>query len=125
MPRIMIIDDDKDLLTITGSSLKQKGFIISVQSEWEAAAKEMLQFKPQVILLDVFLSGLDGLEVCKKLKANTYTRHIPVIIFSGYPRVGEAAIYEFGADGFISKPFETAELVKKIHKVLEKKHESI
>jgi CheY-like chemotaxis protein len=75
--------------------------------------------------MDVFLSGMvDGLDLCKKIKTSAYIRHIPVLIFSGYPRVAETAIYEFGADDFIAKRFEVDELVRNIHKLLSNKHKS-
>lgn len=125
MPRILIIDDDKDLLMIVKSSLEKKGFEVCTHSNLENAADIINKCEPQVILLDVFLSGVDGLEVCKRLKSSPYTRHIPVIVFSGYPRVAETAIYEFGADDFMAKPFEVNELVRKVHKLLSKKHESV
>ncbi|MEO5650197.1 MAG: response regulator [Ginsengibacter sp.] len=125
MSRLLIIDDDKDLLTIVKSFLQKRGFDVSVYSDWESASVSIRAHEPQIILLDVFLPGVDGLEVCKRLKSSSYTRHIPIIIFSGYPRVAETAIYEFGADDFIAKPFEVNDLVKKIHKQLSKKHESV
>lgn len=125
MPRILIVDDDKDLLTVVKSLLLKKGFKVSVYSDWENAWEGVKTFDPQLVLLDVFLDGVDGLGICKKLKSSAYTRHIPIIIFSSYPRVGETAIYEYGADDFIAKPFEVNELVKKIHKVLSKRHESV
>jgi len=125
MPRILIVDDDIDLLTIEKHYLVSRGFDVSVFSDWDSAAVSMRTVEPQLILLDVFLSDVDGLEVCKRLKSSPYTRHIPVIIHSAYPRVAETAIYEFGADDFIAKPFESIELINKIHKVLCKRHESV
>lgn len=125
MPRILIIDDDKDLLMIVKSFLIKKGYDVVIFSDWTLASEYLLTSIPQVILLDVFLSDLDGLEVCKRLKSSPYTRHIPVIMLSGYPKVAETAIYEFGADDFIAKPFEVSELINKIYKVISKKHESV
>lgn len=124
MPRVMIIDDDKDFLTIIKSFLQKKGFEVSIHSEWKAASECIVEFKPQILLIDVFLSGVDGLAMCKKLKSNIYTRHIPIVVFSAYPQIGETAIYEYGADDFLSKPFEVNELIEKIHKVLDRKHEN-
>lgn len=125
MPRVLIIDDDKDFLIIVKSFLQKKGFTVSIHSEWKAASDSIVEFKPQILLIDVFLSGVDGLEMCKKLKSCEYTRHIPIVVFSAYPQIGETAIYEFGADDFIAKPFEENELIEKIHKVLGRKHESM
>ncbi len=125
MPRILIVDDDEDLLSVVKSLLHKKGFSVSVYSDWDNAWEAIKSYDPQLILLDVFLNGVDGLEICKRLKTSTYTRHIPIIIFSSYPRVAETAVAEFGADDFLAKPFEVNELVKKIHKVLSSKHESV
>lgn len=125
MPRILIVDDDKDLLTIVKSFLTKKGYDVAIFSDWNLALESLHTSPPQVILLDVFLTGVDGLEVCRTLKSTAYTKHIPVIILSGYPRIAESAIYEYGANDFISKPFEVNELVSTIHKVISKKHESV
>lgn len=125
MPRILIVDDDKDLLTVVKSLLYSKGFDVFVHSESGNLLEVVKSYRPQLILLDVFLAGVDGLEICKRLKSFPYSRHIPIIIFSAFPRIAESAIYEFGANDFIAKPFEIDELIKKIHKVLSKKHESV
>lgn len=123
MARILIIDDDKDLLEVVQSLLIRKGFEVVSFSSWDEAYKELPNFQPHVILLDVFLSGIDGLEICKKLKSDRETSSIPIIIFSGYPRVAETVIYEYGADDFITKPFEVNDLVDKIHAVISRQSE--
>lgn len=125
MPRIFVIDDDKDLLKVVKSLLIKRGFNVSVYSDWELANNDIKNYEPQLILLDVFLAGVDGFEVCQKLKSNFATRHIPVLIFSAYPRVAETAIYEYGANDFIAKPFEVNDLIRKVHSVLSKTGESV
>lgn len=124
MPRILILDDDKDLLTVVKSLLRKKGFDVFTYTEWSMAWDAVMTYNPQLILLDVFLPGTDGLDACKKLKSSSFTRNIPIIMFSSYPNIAETAINEFGADDFIAKPFETNEIVRKIHHVLSKKHAS-
>lgn len=121
MARILLVDDDKDLISILKTFLMRKGFDVCAIDNWELAAQNIRDFKPQLIILDVFLSGVDGLDLCRKLKSSAYTRHIPVLIVSGYPKVAETAIYEFGADDFITKPFEISDLIKKIHKIFSRK----
>lgn len=118
MPKLLIVDDDKDLLEITKALLIKKGFEVEIDTSWEDASKRIETFNPQLILLDVFLNGIDGLDICKKLKAMPHTKDIPVVIFSAYPRVAESVIYEYGADDFIAKPFEVNELITKVHSVL-------
>lgn len=121
MDKIFIIDDDKNLLHVMKSVLRLRGFDVSIFRNWEIAYKIMKLFKPQLILLDVFLNGIDGLEVCQRLKASPFTRHIPIILCSGYPRIAERGIRDYGAVDFISKPFELDDLVDKMHSVLLKR----
>lgn len=121
MPRILLIDDDQDLVEVVKSLLKKKGFDVAAFTKWNQASMAIKSFNPQLIMMDVFLSDFDGLDICKKLKRSPFTRHIPVLIFSGYPQVAEAAIYEFGADEFLAKPFEMDELIRKIHNILSKR----
>lgn len=121
MPRIYVIDDDMDLLKVVKSLLIKKGFDVSTFSDWEIAKNTMKKSEPQLILLDVFLSGIDGLDVCQKLKASPYTKHIPILLFSAFPRIAESAIHDYGADDFIAKPFEVGDLIKKVHSVLSMK----
>lgn len=116
-----MIDDDHDLLTVTKRLLQKKGFDIQVCSDGETAMERIKNFNPNLILLDVFLNNSDGLEICNKLKRSPFTRHIPVLVLSGYPRLAESAIFEFGADDFISKPFEVNEMVSKMHYILSKR----
>jgi len=123
MPRIYVIDDDRDLLTVVKSLLLKKGFNVSIFNDWGIAKEAIKFFEPQLILLDVFLSGIDGLDICRKLKDSPVTRHIPILLFSAFPKIAETAIHDYGADDFIAKPFEVSDLIKKVHSVLSKKGE--
>ena len=118
MPKILMVDDDKDLLEITQSLLAKKGYEVATVDCWEDALPTIENFQPQLILLDVFLNGIDGLDICKQLKSMEHTKHIPVIILSAYPRIAESVTYEYGADDFIAKPFEVSDLISKVHSVL-------
>ncbi len=124
MSKILILDDDLDLLAVVKSLLRKKGFEVFAYSDWHKAWDGVRTYKPQLILLDVFLSGTDGLDVCKKLKSSVFTRNIPVIMFSSYPNIADTAIYEYGADDFMAKPFEVNDMVKKIRHLLAKTHAS-
>ena len=100
------------------SVLQLRGFNVAIFRNWEIAYKIMKLFKPQLILLDVFLKGIDGLEVCQRLKSSPFTRHIPIILCSGYPQIAESGIRDYGAADFIAKPFELDELIKKMHSII-------
>ena len=121
MDKIFVIDDDKNLLQVMKSLLNLRGFNVSIFRNWEIAYQLMKLFKPQLILLDVFLKGIDGLEVCQRLKASPFTKHIPIILCSGYPQIAERGIREYGAADFIAKPFELDDLINKMHSVLSRR----
>jgi len=121
MCRIVIVDDDVDFLTVVKSLLHKKGFEVSAFHEWSAAWETIKVYEPELVLLDVFLPDTDGLDACKKIKSSYFTRHIPVIVFSSFPNIGDTAIYEFGADDFIAKPFKVNEVVDRIQHLLDKK----
>lgn len=118
MCKVLIVDDDRDLLEVMEALLTKKGFDVKTSLNWNDGQESIGTFQPQLILLDVFLTGVDGLQICQQLKSAPETRHIPIIIFSGYPRIAESVTYEYGADDFIAKPFEVNELVSKMHHVL-------
>jgi len=122
MQKILILDDDQDLLSVVKSLLKKGGFEVFTFADWRKAWENIKKIKPNLILLDVFLKGFDGLDVCKKIKSTYSTRDIPVIMVSSFPNIADTAIYEYGADEFIAKPFEVGEMIKKINGVLTIKH---
>ena len=116
--KIFVTEDATDLLDITKAVLTRKGFEVETHAHCEDALKKIKTFEPQLLLLDVFLNGIDGLDICRQLKTMPHTKHIPVLIFSSYPQIGERVIYEYGADDFIAKPFEVNDLVSKMHSIL-------
>lgn len=118
MTRVLMIDDDNDLLMVTKKLLKNKGFQIETYTGWTDAKDRIRSFDPNLVVLDVFLQNDDGLEICKKLRASPFTRHIPILIVSGFPKIAESAIFEFGADDFMAKPFKGNEMIAKMRRIL-------
>jgi DNA-binding response OmpR family regulator len=114
MKRILVIDDNLDILHLVQMILKSHGFEVLVSPKGEEVLAHTEAFSPQIILLDVFLSGHDGREICKELKENPGTKDIPVIMFSAHTKRDEV-IKECNADDFIAKPFEVNELVEKVN----------
>jgi len=113
MAKILLIDDDPDVRTVMGMMLKKEGYQVETASRREEALEKISQEKPSLILLDVLLSGADGRELCRELKADEATKHIPVIMLSGHP--GAAQQYEtYGANDFIAKPLHTETLLRKL-----------
>ncbi len=105
MHKILVVDDDIDILTLVKMTLSMNGFDVSILSRWESINKTIENFGPDLILLDVSLGGADGREICKKLKAEKETSHIPVILFSANIEM-EKSIENCNAQAFISKPYE-------------------
>jgi DNA-binding response OmpR family regulator len=113
----LIIDDDPDILEVLQLTLQMEGFETKTNSHGEEIFKEVTSFKPDVILLDILLSGNDGRVLCKQLKANINTKEIPVILISAYPNAGDS-ISEAGANDFIPKPFDIDDLLTRVEKQL-------
>lgn len=118
MSKILVIDDDLDILSVMEILLSMKGFDVEVTAKGENTFPKIASFQPDLILLDVLISGHDGRMICKELKANKKTQHIPVIMFSAHPGAA-AAIADYGADDFISKPFDVNNLISKVNKQLQ------
>ncbi|MEO6455231.1 MAG: response regulator [Ginsengibacter sp.] len=114
MSKILVVDDDLDILVVMEILLSMKGFEVDVTAKWENTFDKIESFKPDLILLDVLISGNDGRTLCKELKSKPDTKHIPVIMFSAHPSAA-ATIDEYGADDFIAKPFDVNDLLAKVN----------
>src|SRR5665213_635535 len=113
MARILVVDDDTDILSVMEILLTMKGFEVEVTTKGENTFPKIASFKPDLILLDVLISGYDGRTICRELKASQETSHIPVIMFSAHPGAA-ASIADYGADDFIAKPFDVTNLLQKV-----------
>lgn len=113
MRRILIIDDDPDVCALISTFFSNNGFDVATASQKEEAWAIVQQFTPQLILLDVLLSGSDGREFCRQIKTNETTKHITVIMFSAHPGAA-AEISHYGADDFVPKPFQLKALLQRV-----------
>ena len=113
--KILIIDDDQDILEPLSLILEEEGYQIATTPKGEMTYEKVDEFKPDLILLDLLLSGSDGRKICRNLKADKNKKHIPVIMMSAHPGA-ENDSKTCGADGFIAKPFETKDLLSLIKK---------
>ena len=115
MNKILVVDDDQDILSVVEIVLSMNNFKVKTISKWEAIYATIKNFSPDLILLDVALGGADGRQICKELKKSGNTAHIPVILFSAhYDLVNN--IQECMANGLVTKPFETSYLLETIRK---------
>lgn len=109
---IMIVDDDEGILDAIGMLLKYKGYMVTTCTNGNTILS-MEKELPDLVLLDIWMSGTDGRNVCKQIKAKELTKSIPVIMVSASKDIEKSAI-ESGADGFLAKPFEINELINTI-----------
>lgn len=105
MNKILVIDDDVDILTLVKMTLTMHGYNVAILSKWEGIDNTIATYAPDLIVLDVSLGGADGREICRRIKSDKNTQHIPVILFSANIEM-EKSIGDCNAQGFISKPYE-------------------
>lgn len=117
MARILLIDDDPDVRTVMSVLLIKQDHEVDTASSKEEVYRHLSNIKPALILMDVLLSGADGREICREIKANENLKHIPVIMFSAHPGAAEK-INSYGADDFLAKPLNTASLLEKVNAYL-------
>ena len=120
MEKILVIDDDPDVISLMRMLLHKKNYDVASASREAEVEQAIADFKPDIIILDVLLSGSDGRSICKKIKSTETSKNIPVIMFSAHPGA-QKNIDEYGADEFISKPFQSTALLERIKFHLEKK----
>lgn len=117
--KILIIDDDVDILDALQLLLEDKGYDVNVNSKGEYAEKliEGKKELPDLIVLDIMLGNKDGRIICKQLKSSNRTRHIPIILVSAQSNSKESSL-EAKANFFLPKPFESNTLIKTIESYL-------
>jgi DNA-binding response OmpR family regulator len=119
MTKILVIDDDLDILRVVWLLLSGKGFNVKSISDAKQVHATVESFQPDIILLDIQLGGVDGRDICREIKANEATKQIPVILFSGGDSIRESVI-EAGADGYIQKPFAIPHFVDILNRFAKK-----
>jgi DNA-binding response OmpR family regulator len=113
MNKILVVDDDVDILSLVQTILSMNNFDVEAISRWEDIYSKMEEFKPNLVLLDVMLGGADGRDICKNLHLDEKTQNIPVVLFSANPEMGKY-IKECTAQDFVAKPFEISSLLKTV-----------
>lgn len=111
--RVLVVDDEPDILEFLQIILEEEGYEVTVSDKSEYLERLHDGGLPNLILLDVLLSGKDGRDIVKYLKSQEETKTIPVIMFSAHPSAEETA-RQAGADDFLAKPFSIDVLLEKI-----------
>jgi two-component system, OmpR family, alkaline phosphatase synthesis response regulator PhoP len=123
--RILVVDDERDILELVEYNLHKEGFAVTCVASGEEAMSAARTRQPDLIVLDLMLPGVDGLEVCRRLRAEPATRHIPVVMLTA--KGGEADIVaglELGAADYVTKPFSPRVLTARLRAVLRRDEEA-
>ncbi|SDE28833.1 two-component system, OmpR family, phosphate regulon response regulator PhoB [Mucilaginibacter pineti] len=118
MRRILAVDDDSDILEVLQYILEDSGYEVETLSDGRNLFDTIKTHQPDLILLDIMLGGIDGRELCQKLKAHKETHDIPVILISASHDISKS-LHQTGApDDFIAKPFDIDVLLRSISRQL-------
>ena len=117
--KILVVDDEIYIVHILDFSLGMEGYEVFTALDGEQALERLKSDKPDLIVLDIMMPKLDGYEVCRTIKTNPETQHIPVILLSAKGRnVDQKMGFDVGADAYITKPFSPRKLVERINQLL-------
>jgi two-component system, OmpR family, alkaline phosphatase synthesis response regulator PhoP len=119
MKQIFVVEDEKDLVELLTYNLEKDGYRVLSEMDGEAALKKIPEKMPDLVLLDLMLPKTDGLTVCKTLKSNPKTAHIPVVMLTAKGEESDKIVgLELGADDYVTKPFSVKELLARVRAVL-------
>ncbi len=118
---ILIVDDEEDVLELVRYNLNKEGYRIETATSGEEALAKARTIQPSLIILDLMLPGIDGLQVCKNLKSETKTQNIPVIMLTAKGEESDVVGgLELGADDYITKPFSPKVLIARVRRILQR-----
>ena len=121
-PKILVVDDEPEAVELVEFNLKQAGFDVTTAADGAEALKKARAVSPALILLDLMLPEIDGLEVCKLLRRDPATAGIPIIMLTAKAaEIDRVLGLELGADDYVTKPFSPRELVLRIRKILDRR----
>src|SRR5450432_1310732 len=118
--RILIIEDEQDVIDLLTLHLRKVGgFAVSTATDGAAGLRKAREEMPAVIILDLMLPKMPGLEICKVLKTDAATRQIPIIMLTAKAEEIDRIVgLEFGADDYVTKPFSPRELILRVNAIL-------
>ena len=121
---VLVVEDERDIRELLEFNLVRDGFAARGVESGDAAILEANAHLPELILLDLLLPGIDGLEVCRRLKQADHTRNIPIVILTAKSEESDIVTgLELGADDYITKPFSPKVVVARVRAVLRRRNE--
>ena len=118
-PAILVVEDEADIAGLIRFNLEQEGFLASVVDDGEKALDAIKRHAPALVVLDLMLPGLSGLEVCQRLRHDAATARLPILMLTAKgAEVDRILGLEIGADDYVTKPFSPRELVARVRALL-------
>jgi two-component system phosphate regulon response regulator PhoB len=118
-PKILVADDEPDVLNLVAANLRSAGFDVLLVEDGPAALAAVRKQAPQLLVLDLMLPGMSGLEICRTLKGDPSTVGIPIVMLTAKAEEVDRIVgLELGADDYVTKPFSPRELVLRVKSVL-------
>ncbi|RYE35736.1 MAG: response regulator [Sphingobacteriaceae bacterium] len=118
LKKVLILDNDPGILDMMDEVLRYEGFSVKTLESTDDIISTVKHHQPDVLILDYILRGINGGELCKKIKTTTDTAAIPVIIFSAYSKVLQSLSY-YNCDAYVPKPFDLTEMVDLVKNLAE------
>ncbi|MEW6456492.1 MAG: response regulator [Acidobacteriota bacterium] len=119
MEKILVVDDERDILEILKYNLEKENYQVITETDGNSALRVAKEKKPNLIILDIMLPGINGIELCKILKNDEKTKDIPIIMLTvKSEEIDKVLALEIGADDYVTKPFSVRELLARIKAVL-------
>src|SRR5262249_16284879 len=119
LKKVLIVEDETDLVKLLKYNLEKEGFKVNYATDGTVALAEARRDPPDLVILDLMLPGLDGLEVCRQLRRNERFARTPVLILSARSEEADRVVgLELGADDYVTKPFSTREVVARVRALL-------
>jgi len=124
MQRVLIVDDDPDIQRLVSYNLSQAGFEVNLAASGRTALESIQKQPPDLIILDLMLPDVDGMEVCRTLRQRETSRSIPIIMLTARGEEIDRVIgFELGADDYVPKPFSPRELVLRVKSIFRRMRE--
>ena len=123
---IYIVEDEPDIRETLAYNLSQEGFKVSEFSDAESCLNKIQKKKPDLLLLDLMLPGMSGLDLCKEIRADINLKNLAIIMLTAKGEEVDRIIgFELGADDYVTKPFSVRELILRVKVILKKQTESV
>ena len=123
---ILVVEDEEDIRELLKYNLEKEGYQVSGATTGEEALKAVGNLLPDLILLDLMLPGIDGLEVCRRVRGEVQTKHVPIIMLTAKGEEADIVTgLELGADDYITKPFSPRVLLARIRAALRRRNQPL